>query len=122
MSGSKFLADTNTFIYLLDKHPVLEPLLDSEWFFSFITEIELLGKPGITKSEIKEVKGVLEICSRIVHVQAINEITIQLKQAHKIKLPDALIAATAIYQRLPILTFDKGFTKIKEIDVVLLEP
>jgi hypothetical protein len=121
MSGNRFLADTNTFIYLLNKHPVLEPLLESEWFFSFITEIELLGKPGITPKEIKEVKGVLEVCNKIVHVEPINQITVQLKQQYKIKLPDALIAATAIYQRVPLLTFDKGFIKIRSIDVVFLE-
>lgn len=122
MSGNKFLTDTNTFIYLLDKHLVLEPLLDSEWFFSFITEIELLGKPEISQTEIQEVKGVLAVCTKVVHVEAINQITIELKQRYKIKIPDALIAATAVHQQLPVLTFDKGFIKIKEIDVVLLEP
>ncbi len=53
MSGHKYLADTNTLIFLLEKHPSLQTLLDSDWYFSFITEIELLGKPGITTREIK---------------------------------------------------------------------
>lgn len=122
MNGNRFLADTNAFIYLLDHHPALEPLLESEWFFSFITEIELLGKPYISEQEIKEVKGLLTVCSKVVHVEAINELSINLKQRYKIKLPDALIAATAEYLQIPILTFDKGFTKVEEIDVVLLEP
>jgi len=122
MNGSKFLADTNTFIYLLNRHPILEPLLESEWFFSFITEIELLGKHEITVEEIDGVKGVLGVCSKISHIEAIDQITIGLKQQYKIKLPDALIAATSIYLEMPLLTFDKGFTKIKEIDLVLLEP
>ena len=122
MNGNKFLADTNTFIYLLDKHPVLEPLLESEWFFSFINEIELLGKPEITQLEIKHVKGVLAVCTKVVHAEVINELTITLKQQYKIKQPDALIAATALHLALPLLTFDKGFTRIKELDLVLLEP
>ncbi len=42
MNGNKYLADTNAFIYLLSKHPALDPLLDSQWYYSFITEIELL--------------------------------------------------------------------------------
>ena len=107
MSGNQFLADTNAFIYLLDRHPMLEPLLESEWFFSFITEIELLGKPEITQSEIKQVKGVLAVCTKVVHGEAINELTISLKQQYKIKLPDALIAATALHQQIPLLTFDR---------------
>ena len=95
MNGNKFLVDTNTFIYLLNKHPSLEPFLKKDWFFSFITEIELLGKPGITQLEIQTIKGILGVCIRVEHVEEINEITIQLKQEYKIKLPDALIAATA---------------------------
>lgn len=122
MSGHKYLADTNTLIFLLHKHPAIQPLLESEWHFSFITEIELLGKPGITTSEIKNVRNLLAICTKIEHTERINQLTISLKQQHKIKVPDALIAATALYQNLPLLTFDKGFTQIKSLDVVLLEP
>lgn len=40
----KYLADTSAFIYLLNKHPAIKPLLDAEWGYSFITRIELLGK------------------------------------------------------------------------------
>lgn len=38
------------------------------------------------------------------------------------KLPDALIAATAVHENVQLLTYDKGFFKIKEVNVVLLEP
>jgi predicted nucleic acid-binding protein len=109
MNGHKYLADTNTLIFLLDKHPSLQPLLDSDWYFSFITEIELLGKPGITPREVKFVRDVLNICNKVSHTEDINQLTISLKQKFKIKLPDALIAATAIHSKLPLLTFDKGF-------------
>jgi predicted nucleic acid-binding protein len=57
MSGIRLLADTNAFIYLLNGHPSLQPLLESTWLYSFITEIELLGKPGITPVEIKKLKA-----------------------------------------------------------------
>jgi len=36
-------------------------------------------------------------------------------------VPDALIAATAIEQKIPLLTFDKDFIRVKEVDLVLLE-
>ena len=96
MIGSELLVNTNTFIYLLNKHPALEPFLEKNWFFSFITELELLGKPGITQSEIQSITGILGACAKVKHCEEINEITIQLRQWHKIKLPDALIAATAV--------------------------
>jgi predicted nucleic acid-binding protein len=122
MNGNRFLADTNTFIYLLSKHPSLLPLLDSEWVFSFITEIELLGKPAISKQEIEEINNLLSACVKSSHTDAINKTAIFLKQLYNIKIPDALIAATAIEQKIPLLTYDKDFIKIKEVDLVLLEP
>jgi len=121
MNGNRFLADTNTLIYLLDKHPALRPLLESEWLFSFITEIELLGKPGISSAEVNKVRGLLSVCIKAPHTEAINSTAINLKQNYKMKVPDAIIAATAIEQKVPLLTFDKDFAKIKEVDLVLLE-
>lgn len=121
MNGSRLLADTNAFIYLLDKHPSLQPLLESEWMFSFITEIELLGKPGITKTEVEKINGLLSVCIKASHTESINKIAIQLKQRYKIKTPDALIAATAIGQKVPLLTFDKDFARVKEVDLILPE-
>ena len=121
MSGLRYLADTNAFIFLLDKHPALKNLLESEWHFSFITEIELLGKPGISAHEIRNIRDLLDSCVKVVHAEEINKLTISLKQQYKIKLPDALIAASAIFHDLPLLTFDKGFAQIKSVDLILLE-
>ncbi|WP_367278588.1 hypothetical protein [Mucilaginibacter sp.] len=36
------------------------------------------------------------------------------------KLPDAVIAATAIYFDLPLFTMDKGFEKITDLQAVIL--
>ncbi len=121
MNGNRFLAEINTFIYLLDKHPSLQPLLESEWVYSFITEIELLGKPGITSQEVKKINGLLSVCIKSPHTESINKTAISLKQLYRMKVPDALIAAAAIEQKIPLLTFDKDFIKIKEVDLVLLE-
>ncbi len=70
MNGNRFLADTNTLIYLLDQHPSLQPVLESEWVYSFITEIELLGKLGITPEEIKEINSLLSICIKSPHTES----------------------------------------------------
>lgn len=40
---------------------------------------------------------------------------------NQVKLPDAIIAASAIYLDIPLLTVDTGFTKIKDLDLVLIE-
>ncbi|MCW5909906.1 MAG: type II toxin-antitoxin system VapC family toxin [Cyclobacteriaceae bacterium] len=122
MSGHKYLADTNAFIFLLNRHPAIKPVLDSEWSYSFITEIELKGKTGITTSELKKVADLLSSCTKIPFTEEISQHTISLRQQYRIKIPDAIIAATSLYRNIPLLTFDKDFTLIKSLDIILLEP
>jgi hypothetical protein len=87
MIGDQYLADTNTFIALLNKNLSIHPFLDSDWCFSFITEIELLGKMGIKPDEVKEIKNLLHICSKLSHTEIVSQLTISLRQQHKIKVP-----------------------------------
>ena len=42
-------------------------------------------------------------------------------QKFVVKLPDAIIAATALYLDLPLLTADTGFQKIQDLKLILLE-
>jgi predicted nucleic acid-binding protein len=121
MNGDKYLADTNAFIYLLEKRPAMLSLVSSEWSYSFITKIELLGKPNITPDEISVLTDLLAACHSIPHSEQINDLAISLKQRYAIKTPDALIAATAIHNNLPLLTADTGFIRIQELDMVLIE-
>jgi predicted nucleic acid-binding protein len=51
----------------------------------------------------------------------IKHIYRELKQKNIIKLPDAIIAATAIYLDLPLLTFDKGFKNISNLKLIMLD-
>lgn len=65
--------------------------------------------------------NLIEACILVNINEKIKEIAIKLKQKYSIKIPDALIAATAIYLQFPILTADKGFEKIEEVDLILIE-
>ena len=121
MSGINYLADTNCFIYLLDEHPLLLPFAENGWAFSFITEMEILSKKGITMKQDTLIRQMLASCSKVDHNQAITELTIKLRRKYSLKLPDAIIAASAQYINAPILTADKAFAQIKEIDCFILE-
>lgn len=46
-----YFADTNAFLYLLEKKPFILPFTDTPWHFSVITEVELLGWHKITHKE-----------------------------------------------------------------------
>jgi len=51
----------------------------------------------------------------------IKQKTIQFRKNSKLRLPDAIIAATASYLQMPLLTADKGFRSIDVIDVIIYE-
>ena len=121
MNGIDYLADTNCFIYLLDENPLLLPFLSATWAFSYISEIELLSKKGITSNEDVLIRQMLDSCLKINHSQSISDSAINLKRANNIKLPDAIKAASAQQMNLPLLTADKGFTNIKDLDCIIIE-
>lgn len=121
MNGIDFLADTNFLIYLLEGRAEADLFADFSFAVSFVTEIELLGRKGISESEKQVIQTLLDTCFIIDLHPAIKQKAITLKQSHKIKLPDALVAATSYYSGLPLLTADRGFSALPDLDLVLLK-
>ena len=122
MSGNSILIDTNIALYLLDGDVDVAKILDGqEVYISIISELELLGYQGISESEKLKVKAFLDNCIIIELNQTIKDLTIQLKQAHRIKLPDAVIAATSKYLNIPLISADRGFEKIDDLQFIRYE-
>ena len=120
MNSIDFLADTNFLIYLLEGRPETELFADFSFAVSFVTEIELLGRKDISETELQVIQELLDTCFVIDLQPAIKAKAISLKQSHKIKLPDALVAATSYESGLPWLTADKGFANLPGLDLLLL--
>ena len=122
MSGNKFyLVDTNFIIHLNQQNPIIVPFLDYEIAVSFITEMELMGVFSISKNHYKLIQNLLSDCFIYEMNLQIKLTAIKLKQKYKLKLPDAIIAATAIIYGLPFITSDTDFVKIKELNLIFLE-
>jgi predicted nucleic acid-binding protein len=122
MNGISILSDTNPLIYLLDGNSEVAEFLDEKQvWLSVISELELFGKRGLSKPEIKEINALLDNCFIAELTPNIKKIVKELMQKFAIKLPDAIIAATAIYLDLPLLTADKEFSKIQDIKLIVLE-
>ena len=66
-------------------------------------------------------KSLLDDCQIIDLNQEIKYLAIDLKQKYKLKLADAIIAATAIHLELPFITSDGDFKAIKELELIFLE-
>lgn len=120
MNGIKYLTDTNCFIYLLDKNPIILPFVNDLWAFSYITEIELLSKKLMTDHEEFLVRDVLQSCYKVNHSQILSELVVNLRRKYSIKIPGAFIVASAQLIEVPVITADKQISKIGEIDCILL--
>jgi len=122
MNGRSFLVDTNIALYLLGGDVTIANILDSSTIYlSFITQLELLGYSGISASEQKKVKSFINDCVVVDITEDIKIKTITIRQNYKLKLPDCIIAATAQFLDIPLLTADKDFMKIKNFNITFYE-
>jgi predicted nucleic acid-binding protein len=122
MSGNKIFIDTNIAIYLLNGDTSLAEILNyKQLYASFITQLELLGYPNLSEKQIQQIEFMLENCIILDINNKIKEYTIYLRKKHRIKLPDSIVAATALYLDLPLITADKGFEKIHELNLMMYE-
>jgi len=122
MNGIRILCDTNPLIYLLDGNGYIAKLLDGKQIYlSVITELELFGRPNLSVQDNKIIEVLLDECFIVDINQEIKRIYREVKQKYIIKLPDAIIAATAIYLDMPFLTFDKGFKNIPNLKLVMCD-
>ena len=121
MSGDRIVVDTSLIINLFNGVAEVQELItDRDLFVSIISEIEVLSFPNITPEDSRLLKDFLSQCYIVDIEPSIKEITISIRSKIKIKLPDAVIAATSIYYDLPLFTMDKGFKRIPDLQAVIL--
>lgn len=123
MSGPSLLLDTNIIQYLLNGDDELAELLQGTTVFvSVISKIELLSRKDIDERGEKIIQDLLGHAKLMELTSVIQERTIRLRRKHRIKLPDAVIAATASFLNARLVTADKRFALLSdEIDVLLIE-
>lgn len=118
MSGTKYLLDTNFILGTLksDTQVLAElssrRILAGECSYSAIARMELLGFHRITQEEETLIKQKLEYFVYLPLIKDIEDRVIALRQSRKIKLPDAIIAATALYFGIELLTLDQHLLEI----------
>ena len=90
-------------------------------YISFITELEILSYQKLSRNDIAQIKKFLNKCTIIDVNGTIKEITISLRKQFNLKLPDSIIAATAMYLDLPLITADSQFKSVKDINLLFYE-
>ena len=122
MNGIRILCDTNPLIYLLDGNRDVAQFLDNKQIYlSVITELEMFGKPNLSVQNIQIIDTLISVCVVIDINKEIRQLYREIKQNHTIKLPDAIVAATAIYLDMPLLTYDRGFRNISNLKLIMLD-
>ena len=124
--GMKYLWDSNIVIYYLKQQfsQAAEKIVDnlakeSRTAISVISEIELLCWKTATENDLKVLNGFIDDCIVIELEQAIKLKTVEIRKVYSIKLPDAIIASTAIVYELILVTRNgKDFTQIKGLSVI----
>ena len=117
MNGDKFLIDTNILLYLTGKKIDTKDLPKGEFYISFVTELEILSYPSLLSEEEKKLKKLLAEIPIVDVSKEIKKRAIEFRRKYNLKLPDAIIAATAFSLGATLITNDKGFSIINEIQI-----
>ncbi|MBW4454296.1 MAG: type II toxin-antitoxin system VapC family toxin [Nostoc indistinguendum CM1-VF10] len=109
------LLDTNIVLYFFGGR-LLNPLPSGQYFISVITEIELLSYPSL---HLKEETQIIDFLNKITIIgidSNIKNFTITFRKQYKLKLPDAIIAATAKSINAILFTNDVRLANLTEIN------
>ena len=119
------LIDTNVLIHALSGNAQasilsrIDDAIADQARYSVVTRMELLGWNGHTADSRRETEALLAQLMEITLTPAIVALVIDLRSSITIKLPDAIIAASALAEDLPLMTCNTGdFKRIAGLVVI----
>ena len=118
----QFLLDSNTVIHYINSSlpekslEELDNIVTNNCNISVITQIEILGWQPLNPLDSAIYEAFVNNSNIIKLSDTIVTMTINLRKQYKMKLPDAIIADTAIVENLTLISRnDNDFIKIKEL-------
>ncbi len=123
--AERYLIDTSGVIkYLNETFPsaslsFLDEIVDTESIISFITEIELQAWNPTNPDDLAVYQLFIANSTVVGITHEIIHETIRIRKSYKLKIPDAIIAATAIVNGLTLLADNnKDFLRVKGLKYV----
>jgi hypothetical protein len=107
--------DTNVVLYFLGGR-LVNPLPSGQYFISVITEIELLSYPSLSLEEETQIIDFLNKITVVGIDNHIKKLTIAIRKQYKLRLPDAIIVATAKSLNATLFTNDVKLASLTEIN------
>ena len=123
MNGERYLLDTNAVVALLrGDAPIVARLNTAEWIgISVISQIEFLAFTGLSDADLALFAEFLRRANIVGltgnDTALINQI-VQVRQIHRLKLPDAIIAASALTMQATLMTADQHLQNVPQLKVV----
>lgn len=122
MSGNKYLFDTNALINFFKGHPSLAAFKEHFIVISIISVLEYLSFAELSiedKTLFNEFLKITEVVDISISQSLLLYTTTDIRKKHRLKLPDALIAATAISMKIPLVTNDHDFRRVDGLNLHL---
>jgi predicted nucleic acid-binding protein len=110
VAKNRFLLDSNVIIDTLNHKLNLLAFLDNfpdcEIYINFVVEIEVLSKTDMSSQEEAEARALLNSFNWAEIDKSVREMAIQIRRSKDLRLPDAIIAASAISLNATVLSSD----------------
>ena len=127
MSGRRYRLDTNAIVQLLAGNEEIAEIVRKADFLatSVICQFEFLSFPGLTESDARLYTA---FASRVrtfsvpADDSAFSEMVVAFRKPKKLKMPDAIIAATAVTNGCTLLTADDDFKDTEGLDIQTYTP
>ncbi|MEQ9551449.1 MAG: type II toxin-antitoxin system VapC family toxin [Coleofasciculus sp. G3-WIS-01] len=114
LTQNLILLDTNVVLYFLGGR-LTNPLPSGQYFVSVISEIELLSYPSLSSDEEVQIRGFLAKITVVELESSIKDLAITFRKQYRLRLLDAIIAATAQFLNARLFTNDVRLANLSEI-------
>ena len=115
----RFVLDTNIILYFLGGR-LIDPIPAGTYAISVISELELLAYPGLVSSEEERVRAFLADIPVTDLTQSVKHHAVDLRKRLGLKLPDAIVTATALALEAILLTNDQRLLALPDLPTKML--
>lgn len=114
MRSERVVIDTNILLYILAGDEKAHALVQGrEVVLSSMVRMEAMVYHGGVAGHLDLVQRFIDRCAVEEIHRGIQDRAVALRLRHKLKLPDAIIAATAVHLGLPLISADTIFSKLE---------
>jgi predicted nucleic acid-binding protein len=120
----RYLIDSNIWLYAAAGKEEAVDFLDvavaAEWAgYTAISRLELFGYPDLKRGDDEKLKSLLACFTEMEVSTAVIDKAIEVRRRRRVKVPDAIIAATALLMHAKLVTRNvEDFKGIEALEVI----